>query len=72
MQYEAIAELRPERDVLRCLPESDDAKRALIAHQGALGIGAYDDGLFVGSPGRSIASSWAFCAFLRLPCLADG
>lgn len=49
MQYEPITELRPERDVLRCLAGPNDAKRALIAHQGALGIGAYDDGLFVGS-----------------------
>lgn len=49
MQYRAIAELRPDRDVLRCLPDSVDAKRSLIAHQGALGIGAYHNGLFVGS-----------------------
>ena len=49
MQYRPIAELRPDRDVLRCLPESVDAKQSLVAHQGALGIGAYDDGLFVGS-----------------------
>ncbi len=49
MRYEPIAELRPERDVLRCLAESDDAKSALVAHQGALGIGAYDGELFVGS-----------------------
>jgi len=49
MQFEPITELRPERDVLRCLAESDDAKRALLAHQGAIGIGAYEEGLFVGS-----------------------
>ena len=49
MRYEAIAELRPERDVLRCLLESPEAKQSLIAHQGALGIGAYDAALFVGS-----------------------
>lgn len=49
IQYGAITGLHPERDVLRCLPESDKVKQSLITHQDALGIGAYEDGIFVGS-----------------------
>ena len=49
MQYAAIDSVTPDRDVLRCLPESREEKQQLLDYQGALGIGAYDNGVFVGS-----------------------
>jgi hypothetical protein len=42
MRYEPVEEIRSERDVLRCLPESDEDKQSLLAFQGAFGIAAYD------------------------------
>ena len=47
--YEPITEIRPDRDVLRCLPESAAEKQALLEKQAAFGIGAFEDGIFVGS-----------------------
>jgi hypothetical protein len=47
--YSAITTIEPERDVLRCLPESIDIKKKLLSFQGSFGIGAYDNGTFVGS-----------------------
>ena len=47
--YQAITKIDPERDVLRCLPETLEGKQALLNFQGALGIGSYENELFMGS-----------------------
>lgn len=49
MEYAAIDCVNPDRDVLRCLPESIAKKQKLLDYQGAFGIGAYDNDTFVGS-----------------------
>ena len=49
MRYSVIDCLNPDRDVLRCLPETLEQKQKLLDYQGALGIGAYDRDTFVGS-----------------------
>ncbi|GEM_PF-4974432 len=49
MHYKPIDLLNPDRDILRCLPESLEEKQRLLDYQGALGIGAYDNAAFVGS-----------------------
>ena len=49
MEYVPISSVNSDRDVLRCLPESLEEKRALLDYQAAFGIGAYDSGIFVGS-----------------------
>jgi GNAT superfamily N-acetyltransferase len=49
MQYAAIDSVSPDRDVLRCLPESLEEKQELLDYQGAFGMGAYDNDAFVGS-----------------------
>lgn len=47
--YKAITSIEPERDVLRCLPELFAERMNLLSFQKCFGIGAYNDGSFVGS-----------------------
>jgi hypothetical protein len=49
MRYEVLGEIRPERDVLRCLPDSDADKQSILEYQSCFGIAAYDSDTFVGS-----------------------
>jgi len=69
MEYRPVNTVNPDRDVLRCLPESLDQKQQLLDYQEAFGIGAYDGGAFVGSLwfyriqekglGSPLAPSWS-------------
>jgi len=65
MRYAAMDCIRPDRDLLRCLPESREEKQRLLDSQGAFGIGAYDNDVFGGSlwfyriEERGLANPWA-------------
>jgi hypothetical protein len=49
VQYLPIESVNTDRDVLRCLPESLEQKQQILSHQGAFGLGAYEQRRFVGS-----------------------
>ena len=49
MEYTPIDSVNPDQDVLRCLSPDTEQRQRLLEYQGAFGIGAYDNGVFVGS-----------------------